>query len=172
MHHFDELVYKSTSFTLNALDELHSKVTVELQTSASTVSIKNLQMIQLQKAIIAIGMLSLFESILQTRLNCQNGFEETKKVLIQCKKDKLYKRFEEFILAINVLKHGKGRSYNALVAKSGTLPFKVKLPDENFFHEGDVSEVSTLIEVNDKFVLDCAEIIEQVSREIRELISR
>jgi len=41
------------------------------------------------------------------------------------------------------------------------------LPGENFFDEGDVSEVSTLIEVDDKFVLNCAELIEQVSKEMR-----
>ncbi|HRN46449.1 MAG TPA: hypothetical protein PKW69_00335 [Niabella sp.] len=167
MPHFDDLAYRSTSFTLNALEELNSKIMDELQTSASTISVKNLQMIQLQKAIIAIGMFSLFESILQTGLNCRNGFEEAKKVLFQCGKTELHSRFEDFISAINVLKHGKGRSYNDLVTKSNTLPFKIKLPDENFFDEGDVSEISTLVEVNDKFVLDCAELIEQVSKEIR-----
>ena len=128
-------------------------------------------MIQLQKAIIAIGMFSLFESILQTGLNCRNGFEEAKKVLVQCRKDDLHSRFEDFITAINVLKHGKGRSYNALVTKSDTLPFRIKLPDEKFFDEEDVSEVSTLVEVNDEFVLDCAELIEQVSKEIRRVRS-
>jgi len=36
-------------------------------------------------------------------------------------------------------------------------------PGEAFFFEGDVSEVATLIEVDDAFVLSCAEVIRQVS---------
>lgn len=167
MHNFDELIYRGTTFTLNALKELNSKIIEELQTSASTISVKNLQMIQLQKAILAVGMFSLFESILQESLSCRNGFEEAKRILIQKANVELHNNFDNFICAINVLKHGRGRSYDILVAKSSTLPFKIKLPGQDFFYEGDVSEVSTLIEVGDNFVLNCAELIEQVSREIR-----
>jgi len=167
MHDFGDLVYRGTAFTLNALEELNSKVIESLKTSASTISVKNLQMIQLQKAILAIGMFSLFESILQEGLACRNGLEEAKKVLIKNGKVDLYNRFDDFVYAINVLKHGRGRSYDALVTKSVSLPFRIKLPGENFFFEGDVSEISTLIEVDDNFVLNCAELIEQVSKEIR-----
>ncbi|RKS90318.1 hypothetical protein BC952_2699 [Flavobacterium limicola] len=167
MHLFDDLIYRSTAFTLNVLAETRAKVIEELQTGGSTIAVKNLQMIQLQKAIIAVGMFSLFESMLQEGLSCRNSFEEAKKILVQTGNINLKNSFEEFTCAINVLKHGKGKSYNVLVAKSTTLPFKIKLIGENFFDEGDVSEVSTLIEVNDKFVLDCAELIENVSKEIR-----
>jgi hypothetical protein len=167
MHRFSELVFRSTSFTLGSLKEVETKVIEQLQTSGSTVLVKNLQMIQLQKAITAIGIFSLFESILQDGLACENGFKEAKNILKQSGNNNLNNRFEDFICAINVLKHGKGRSYNTLVTKSSMLPFKIKMPDENYFDEGDVSEISTLIEVNDDFVLDCARIIEDVSIEIR-----
>ena len=60
----------------------------------------------------------------------------------------------------------KGRSYDTLVAKLSTLSFKIKMPGEDYFDEGDVSEISILIEVNDEFVLDCARLIEEVSEEI------
>jgi len=66
------------------------------------------------------------------------------------------------VLAINALKHGRGRSYDALLAEND-LPFLIKRPDENFFTEGDVSEVSILIQVDDQFVLGCAEVIQDVS---------
>ena len=167
MHNFDELVYRGTSFTLSALEEMNSKAIEVLQTSASTIAVKNLQMIQLQKAILAIGMFSLFDSILQEGLSCRNGFEEAKKTLIQTGKVELHNRFDDFVCAINVLKHGRGRSYNALVSKFKTLPFRIKFPDEDFFYEGDVSEIYTLIEVDDEFVLNCAELISLVSKEIR-----
>lgn len=167
MHNFDDLIYRSTAFTLSALEELEGKVIDSSEQSALLPSVKNLQMIQLQKTIFAIGMFSLFESILQEGLTCRNGFDGAKKVLIKNGKVDLNDRFDDFVCAINALKHGRGRSYNTLVAKSGSLPFKVKLPDENFFCEGDVSEISTLIEVDDNFVLNCAELIEQISKEVR-----
>jgi hypothetical protein len=167
MHQFSELVYRSTAFSLNNLNEVQSKVIEQLQTSSSTILVKTLQMIQLQKVIIAIGMFSLFESILQDALACKNGFGEAKTILSQLGNKDLNTRFEEFINAINVLKHGKGRSYEALITKSSSLPFRIKLPEEAFFNEEDVSEVSTLIEVNDEFVLNCAKLIEEVSEEIR-----
>lgn len=66
-----------------------------------------------------------------------------------------------------MLKHGRGRSYDVLVAKAGTLPFRVKLPGETFFCEGDVSEVSALIGADEKFMLSCADIIHKVSTAIR-----
>lgn len=169
MHQFSELVYRSTSFSLNSLDEEKSKVIKQLQTSGATTHVKTLQMINLQKAIIAIGIFSLFESILQDGLACENGFREAKNILTEAGNDDLKNRLEDFICAINVLKHGKGRSYDELIAKSSSLPFRVKLPDEALFYEGDVSEVTTLIQVNNVFVLNCAKLIEEVSEEIRKL---
>ena len=57
----------------------------------------------------------------------------------------------------------KGRSYDALVANAKSLPFKIKLPNESFFCEGDVSEVSTLVQVDDAFVELCGDIIHEVT---------
>lgn len=167
MHEFDELVYRSMPFTLNTLEEAHSKVREELITSGATRLVKNLQMFQLQRALLATGMFSLLDSILQDGLSCRNGFEEAKKILLNNKEIELHNQFNDFICAINVLKHGRGKSYDFLVAKSESLPFKIKQPGENFFFEGDVSEISTLIEVDNGFVLKCAELIEHVSKVIR-----
>lgn len=167
MHNFDDLVYRSTSFTLHALEKANDQVLRALEESAPTSAIKNLQMLQLQKVILATGMFSLFDAILQEGFACRNGFVKAKAILIQRREVELHNRFEDFIRAINVLKHGRGESYNSLVAKFESLPFKIKLPDQNFFYEGDVSEVSTLVEVTDKFVLDCAELIGQVSAVMR-----
>jgi hypothetical protein len=167
MHDFDELVYIGTGFSLSAFEEANTKVIRELHKNGSTNEVKNLQMIQLQKTILAIGMFSLFESILQEALSCQNGFEEAKKILYQKGELELKTRFENFIYAINVLKHGKGRSYDTLLSNSELLPFRVKLPDESFFNEGDISEVQSLIKVDNEFVLNCARLIGQITKEIR-----
>jgi hypothetical protein len=112
-------------------------------------------------------MFSLFEAILQDGLNCSDGFSEVAPILDGEGQGALKDEFYDFRKAINVLKHGRGQSYDALVAKAANLPFKVKLPTEAFFNEGDVSEISTLIEIDDKFVLQCAKIIQEVSEVVR-----
>ena len=124
-------------------------------------------MIQLQKAILVVGMFSIFEAHLQQGLNCSNGFDEAKEILEDKGELDLKERFNDFFLSINVLKHGRGRSYDALVAKAEALPFRIRLSNESFFSEGDVSEVSTLIEVDDAFVQLCADVISNVCGVIR-----
>lgn len=166
MHRFEELIYRSTSFTLEVLEETNSKIIDALQTSGSTILVKNLQMIQFQKVIFAIGMFSMFDAILQDNLSCENGFKEAKKRLLVNQNLKLHDHFDDFICAINVLKHGKGRSYDTLLLKSEFLPFRIKLKGESFFDEEDVSEIETLIEVDDNFVLNCADLIDKVLKEI------
>jgi len=167
MHSFDSLINLGTSFTLKALDELNAESIETLQTSARTSEVKKLQMIQLQKVVMAIGMFSLFESILQQRLSCKNGFDKAKEILKTAKKHALLNRFKIFYLAINVLKHGKGQSYNELMKQADSLPFQIKKRNHDFFNEGNIDEVSTFIEVDNQFVLSCADIVEQVSKELR-----
>lgn len=70
MHNFSELIERCTSFTLDNLTEVQSKTLKTLENSASTIHIKNLQMINLQKAFFIVGVFSFYESILQDRLNC------------------------------------------------------------------------------------------------------
>jgi hypothetical protein len=139
-----------------------------LQTSSETRFVKDLQMIQLQKAIIAVGMFSIFESILQSTLDCKNGFTKAKQILDFEGEIQLNARLNDLALAVNALKHGQGRSYDSLIGKKETLDFVVKTSRGTFFCEGDVSEVSTIIKVDDKFILDCADVI----RDVTEVINR
>ena len=162
MHSFNELIHRSTRFSLNTLSDVESKILKELETSGSTYLVKTLQMIQLQRAIIAIGSFSLLESILQDKLKCEDGFKEAKNRLIKSGHIELCNNFDNFICAINVLKHGRGRSYKKLISKKGSLPFKVKLPEKEIFNQGDVAEISTLIEINDSFILACTKVIHDV----------
>ena len=167
MHAFTELVHRCAGFTLSALDRTNDEVLKQLETSGATHLVKSLQMIELQKAILAVGMFSMFEAALQDGLVCANGFREAEKILDQAGEATLSSRFTEIQLAINVLKHGRGRSYDRLVERCAELPFRVRQPDEAYFCEGDVSEVDTLIRVDDEFVLRCAKVIEEVSEVIK-----
>ena len=109
----------------------------------------------------AVGMFSMFEAVLQDRLECRDGFVDARMYL----DGELKKRFAYFVHGINVLKHGYGKSYDALVAEP-VLPFRLKRPGESFFFEGDVSEISTLIQVDDQFVLGCAALVQEVTAAI------
>ncbi|UCS93944.1 hypothetical protein KZP23_02605 [Echinicola marina] len=133
MHSFDELIYDGTTHTLKSLQETSMGIFSQLQHSGRTSLVKGLQMINLQKAVLATGMFSIFEADLQRELDCDHGFKEVKKVLLNNGEIELEDRFNKFILAINVLKHGKGKSYDLLVEKSESLPFRIKLPEEYFF---------------------------------------
>lgn len=163
MHAFHELAEHGMEFSLAALNEAYAKVIEALETSAETRLVKALQMMQLQKAVLAVGMFSMFEAMLQDGLNCTDGFREAAALLDAKGETALREGFSDLQLAINVLKHGRGRSYDALVGKANGLPFRLKLPDEHFFNEGDVSEVSTLIDVDDAFVRRCAVVIREVT---------
>lgn len=163
MHDFSELIQITTIFSLDMLNNIQKNTLNNFEINAKTPDVKTLQMIQLQKVIISVGMFSMFESIIQKELECKNGFEEAKKILDSQGKTELKEEFSNFSLAINVLKHGKGRSYEILLSKVDILPFKLKLPEESFFCEGDISEVSTLIEIDDTFILNCSKIIYNVS---------
>jgi len=139
MHTFSELVDRCTAFTLDALSQAEGRLVEDLQTSAATSLVKSLQMVQLQKAISAVGMFTMFDAILQDGLCCRDGFLEAKEILNREGEILLKERFSVLQLAINVLKHGRGRSYDELTAKGPELPFKIKQPVEFFFCEGDVS---------------------------------
>jgi hypothetical protein len=169
MHSFADLVNRSINFVLASLKEAEDEVIEALQTSGATRHVKNLEMIQLNRAIIAVGMFSIFDSIVQDRLECRNGFAAVRECLERENENDLDNRFAIFVHAINVLKHGRGRSYDALITMGNHLPFRIKRLGEDSFSEGNVSEVATLIEVDDRFVRDCAALIAQVSSVINKV---
>jgi len=166
MHEFENLVFESTQFTLSSLDKVNDNALRALELSGATRPVIALKMIGLQKAIFATGMFSLFEASLQDALRCRDGFEGAKRILKNKKLFELHERFNTYILGINVLKHGKGTSYKKLL-EYDALPFNMKKEGQIFFNEGDVSEIPTLILVDDQFVLDCAELIEKVSEIVK-----
>jgi hypothetical protein len=169
MHEFTELIYRCTNFSLGSLNKVNDEIIKELETSAATRLVKILQMINLHKVVLAVGMFSIFEAHLQDSLGCKNGFAEAKNILNQAGEKKINECFNDLILAVNVLKHGKGRSYDTLVERANQVPFRVKLPDESFFFEGDVSEISSLVEVDDAFVELCSKSIDDVSNVLRQI---
>jgi hypothetical protein len=77
MHTFTELIDRCTALTLENLREVTERTTDALQTNSAITLVKALQMIQLQKAILAVGMFSIFEGELQDGLSCGHGFRRS-----------------------------------------------------------------------------------------------
>ncbi|MDO6801952.1 hypothetical protein Q4595_05790 [Wenyingzhuangia sp. 1_MG-2023] len=161
MHNFFELINLGIKNNLDYLNNVESEVLKELEYSAATILIKNLQSINLQKAIIITGAFSIFESRLQDSLNCNNGFKEVRTLLKAKNKTELKYKFELFYMAINVIKHGKGKSYDRLALEK-ELPFKLIHQSHQSFEEGNISEIHTLIKVDDKFIYDCLDLINKI----------
>lgn len=166
MHRFSELADKCAEISIATLKSVDKRTLEALDVSGATIHVKSLHMAQLQRATLAVGMFSLFDATLQDALGA-DGFEAARKILSEQNELDAEERFENLCLAINVLKHGYGRSYKALIAKTDSLPFKLKLYGEEFFGEGDVTEVRTLVEVDDDFVQLCADVIADVSEVVR-----
>ena len=116
---------------------------------------------------VAVGMVAMFDAAIQDALQCPNGFAEAMRVIEGAGDVDLARKFENLKLAINVLKHGVGRSYDALLLRQAELPFRVGAPGVAF-EEGGVSEVNTLVLADGAFLSYCAEVVGEVA----ELINR
>lgn len=159
-----DLLPSCVSFSLQHIHAAEERTIDELQTSAATSLVTALRMCRLHRALVAVGMLSLFESLLQDEKGWVNAFTDLDTHLRGTGKVALADRFMDFKDAVNVLKHGKGRSYERLLKKKNTLDFEIKDAGSAFFDEGDVSKVAVLIDVDDKFLNNCAETIHEASR--------
>ena len=166
MHPFSELAMRCAAFTHGILSETREHILQELQGSGATVLVKALQSIELQQAIVAVGMVAMFEAALQDALECDDGFGGALRVIEDAGDDNLARQFRDVQLAINVLKHGRGRSYDALLRRRADLPFRVKAQDDSF-EEGDVSELAFLIRTDEEFLAYCASIVDRVAAAIR-----
>jgi hypothetical protein len=62
MHEFTELVDRCITLTIESLNEINEKKLDALEKSANTGLVKTLQMIQLQKVILSVGIFSIFEA--------------------------------------------------------------------------------------------------------------
>ena len=161
-----QLLTACVNFSLFHAAEHEAEVHKELQTSGATRLVDALRMLRLQKAILAVGMFSLFEAVLQDQLGWKRPFKDLVTYLEDHDQSELAATFSDYYLAINVLKHGQGTSYDKLVLRRSSLEFTVGSPHE-FYREGDVAEVQVLIDVDERFVRRCAEIIEHAANFIR-----
>lgn len=129
------------------IDEKVQEITELIETQGGqTVLCNALRHCTVELEVLAVGVFSLFESRNEERLSKEKRFENLSNKIRESGEVELGDRLWQFYLAVNVLKHGRGPSYNKLVEMHG-LPFEVKMPGLAFFDEGDISEPEGLINV-------------------------
>ncbi|MCF4165855.1 hypothetical protein L2U69_09395 [Zavarzinia compransoris] len=111
-----------------------------------TVFVNRLRTVTVEIEVAAVGIFSLFESRMQQHIPQGSFFGQLKQRLNAAGRNNLAERLHSYYLAVNVLKHGQGDSYNQLL-NIPNLPFEVKRPGDSFFDEGDISEPEGLVNV-------------------------
>ena len=145
----------ASSFQKDADDALSR---LEDDSSSNVVNVSRFARMQL--VMTAVGGFSMLEGILEQSMGWTKPYQELEQRLRESGHASLADTLMTFKMAINVLKHGYGESYERLKRRSN-LPFRVKLPEQQFFDEGDVSEIPGLILADHRFVHSCARVIEQ-----------
>jgi hypothetical protein len=167
MHNFEDLIQHGAHFMLAAIDAAEQDVSKQLETSGAARHVKALQMLQLQRAVLAVGMFSMLEAHLQRPGDGKYAFNAVAARLRDTGEPSLGDEFTVLKHAINALKHGRGPSYATLTEiPADRLPFRIKREGDYFFQEGEVGEVATLVEVDSAFLLYCAETVKRVSEKL------
>lgn len=161
-----QLLTACVNFTFHHTHEAEKQTFKELETSGATRLVNALRVFRLQRAVFAVGMFSMFEALLQSKLKWAQPFIQLDDYLRAHDKHDLASAIIDYRLAVNVLKHGEGRSHQELLARADKLEFKIRANGDHFHGEGDVSDVGILVDVDDQFVRRCAELIEQASKAI------
>jgi hypothetical protein len=167
MHNFEDLIERGAHFMLSTINAAELEVLKRLETGAAKGDVIALQMLQLQRAVLAVGMFSMLEAHLQGSGDAKYAFSEVETRLQNAGESLLGEEFTVLKHAINCLKHGRGSSYVALMKiPDHRLPFRVKRVGDSFFNEGDVAEAATLIEVDSALLLYCAETVKRVAKKL------
>jgi hypothetical protein len=156
-----ELLTRCAEFSLGHIHSVEEQIHKELETSGATRLVMALRLCRLQRAVVAAGTFSIFESLLQAAMSWKDAFVELDKYLRLRGEDVLADRIGDYYKAVNSLKHGIGKSHSKLLGRH-SLEFEVKGPGDFFFDEGDVSEIGVLVDADDDFLRLGSELIEKV----------
>lgn len=157
-----EHLSRATHMVSRHVADVHDRHVENLQTGASTIDVNGLRTCSMAITIIAVGVIGTFEGMLQRHFGWADAYPELDKALKSVGRADLADRLLDHRLAVNVLKHGEGRSYERLLDRRALLPFAIKGKGEAFLEEGDVSEVGGLVDTRGPFVDQCIEIINEI----------
>jgi len=170
MLHDIDLVSLAADFTVAGQEYAEAQNLAALNRSGATRFVTSARMMTMRATIVATGTISVFEALLQQSLGWKNAFLALDSHLRKHGFDDLAERFLDYRAAINVLKHGTGKSHQRLIARRAQLDFPVRELDQPFHDEGDVSEISTLVRADVEFVRKCARLVEEIATALRRTI--
>jgi len=170
VRHDIDLVPLAADFAVVGHERAAADNFARLNESGSTGLVTAARMMTMHATIVATGTISVFEGLLQQSLGWDDPFRRIDRHLRQHGEDDLAERLLDYRAAINVLKHGAGRSHERLLQRKDQLDFAVRSPDQAFHDEGDVSEVGTLVRADATFVKNCARLIEEVASALRRTV--
>lgn len=128
---------KSVSEILSLMDQ---------HDGGQTVFVNSLRMATVEIEVAVVGVFSLFEARMQAHFPKGPFFQRLRSHLINEYQLELATKVHHYYLAVNVLKHGLGSSYEELLNEPN-LPFSIRQIGENFFDDGDIAEPEGLIDV-------------------------
>lgn len=161
-----EHLSRAPNLLMASVKQVSDRCAANLETDAQTSDVNALRTCSMAITVVAVGVIGTFEGMLQRRFGWPDAYTELDKILRAQKRTDLADRLLSYRLAINVLKHGEGRSYDRLLTLRAALPFAIKGKGEAFFNEGDISEVGGLVDTRGPFVENCVEVINEVRIEI------
>lgn len=167
MLHDIDLVPLAADYTVAGQEFAEAANLKGLEGDGSTSRVIMARMMMMRATIVATGTISVFEALLQQSLDWEQPFARLDSHLREHGLDDLAERFLDYRDAINVLKHGAGRSHDRLLDRSDRLDFRVRALDQPFHDEGDVSEVSTLVRADLAFVRNCGRLVGEVAEALR-----
>lgn len=170
MLHDIDLVPLAADYTVAGQEHAESSNLKSLENDGSTRRVIMARMLTMRSTIVATGTISVFEALLQQSLGWEQPFPRLDAHLRAHGLDDLAERFLDYRDAINVLKHGAGRSHDRLLGRRERLEFRVRPLDEPFHDEGDVSEVSTLVRADTGFVRNCGRLVGEVTEALRRTV--
>ncbi|EXS68115.1 hypothetical protein BF95_07465 [Sphingobium sp. Ant17] len=97
--------------------EAYDTYVANLQTGASSVDVNGLRTCSMATTIIVVGVIGTFEGMLQQSFGWANAYPELDKLLRSQNRADLADSLLNYRLAVNVLKHGEGPSYDRLLDK-------------------------------------------------------
>lgn len=155
-----ELVVATLKASAASVQRENDEALDRLMDDGSSAVVNAARVSQIRIVMLAVGGFSMLEGILEQTRDWREPFIELDKELRAKGLGSIADEFLVYKMAINVLKHGFGRSYEWLLSREN-LPFRVKNRDESFFEEGDIGEIPGLILVDHFFVHSCASVIEK-----------
>lgn len=163
---FGELILSALDRATADAAALEKECVETLETSVATVYINGLRLAKVQNVCMIVGAFGLLEAEVSTLDAYRDARKPLQALISQLERDgkeRLARRLWVLVKAVNVLKHGEGRSYSSLLGIQDRPSYlRVKARPDDFFCEGDVSEVPTLVDVDSAFVAAAVDVLSEV----------